>query len=91
MKKYLDCRMPPNYYLTYSRTENNGDVCKEILRAKANVAIVFHPSIPEKWERFTVINGDESDLRFLDPEGVWVGLTAKARAKKDMTGFTIRR
>jgi hypothetical protein len=34
-----------------------------------------------------VFNGDESDLRFLDPKGVIVGLYAKGKAKKDNTGF----
>jgi len=35
----------------------------------------------------TVFNGDESDLRFLDPKGVVVRLYAKGKAKKDETGF----
>jgi hypothetical protein len=34
-----------------------------------------------------VFNGDESDLRFLDPRGVVVGLYAKGKAKKDTSGF----
>jgi hypothetical protein len=34
-----------------------------------------------------VINGDESDLRFLDKQGVVVGLIEKGLAKKDETGF----
>jgi hypothetical protein len=34
-----------------------------------------------------VFNGDESDLRFLDPKGVIVGLYAKGKAKKDTSGF----
>ena len=38
------------------------------------------------WET-TVFNGDESDLRFLDPKGVIVGLYMKGKAKKDNTGF----
>ena len=36
---------------------------------------------------FDVINGDESDLRFLDKQGVVVGLIEKGLAKKDETGF----
>jgi hypothetical protein len=35
------------------------------------------------------IHPDEHDLRFLDPEGVIVGLTAKGRAKQDKTGFVV--
>lgn len=34
-----------------------------------------------------VIDGDESDLRFLDPASVIVGLRAKGRARKDRSGF----
>ena len=44
---------------------------------------------PEQWYGWPVINGDEHDLRFLDPEGVIVGLTAKGRAKQDKTGFVV--
>jgi hypothetical protein len=36
-----------------------------------------------------VINGDEHDLRFLDHQGVIVGLVEKGLAKKDETGFVI--
>jgi hypothetical protein len=37
-----------------------------------------------------VVNGDESDLRFLDKDNVIVGLKAKGKAKKDMSGFVIQ-
>jgi hypothetical protein len=36
-----------------------------------------------------VFNADETDLRFLDPKGVVLGLKAKGRAKKDTTGFVV--
>jgi hypothetical protein len=37
-----------------------------------------------------VIDGDLSDLRFLDPSGgVIVGLKAKGKAKKDLSGFVL--
>ena len=36
-----------------------------------------------------VFNGDESDLRFLDPPNSMIGLYAKGKAKKDTTGFTV--
>jgi hypothetical protein len=38
----------------------------------------------------TVFDGDDTDLRFLDPTGVIVGLKAKGRARKDTSGFVIR-
>jgi hypothetical protein len=43
--------------------------------------------MPETYNGLPVYNGDESDLRFLDPKGVIVGLYAKGKAKKDTTGF----
>ena len=43
--------------------------------------------MPEMWNGLPVFNGDESDLRFLDPKGVVVGLYAKGKAKKDNSGF----
>jgi hypothetical protein len=52
------------------------------------VAAVFK-DVPDTWQGFPVINGDESDLRFLDPAGVVVGLKAKGDAKKDASGFVI--
>lgn len=36
-----------------------------------------------------VFNGDETDLRFLDPKGVIVGLYAKGKAKVDTSGFVV--
>jgi hypothetical protein len=56
-----------------------------------NVAVVFGIKktlpMPATYNGTTVFNGDESDLRFLDPKGVVVGLYAKGKAKKDTTGF----
>ena len=56
-----------------------------------NVATVFGIKktlpMPESYNGLPVFNGEESDLRFLDPKGVVVGLYAKGRAKKDTSGF----
>ena len=43
--------------------------------------------MPETYNGVAVFNGDDSDLRFLDPKGVVVGLYAKGKAKKDTSGF----
>ena len=43
--------------------------------------------MPVDYLGLPVFNGDESDLRFLDPKQVIVGLYAKGKAKKDETGF----
>jgi hypothetical protein len=54
-----------------------------------NVAVVFD-KLPSTWKGYPVINGDESDLRFLDPKNVIVGLKAKGKGKKDASGFVIK-
>ncbi len=36
------------------------------------------------------LDGTETDLRFLDPRNVIVGLLAKGKAKKDLSGFTVQ-
>ena len=81
----------PNYHLTFSAADgNDADVLKAIEQGY-NVATVFGlkktQPMPETYNGITVFNGDDSDLRFLDPKGVVVGLYAKGRAKKDTSGF----
>jgi hypothetical protein len=75
--------LPSNYHLTFSRSETN------VIPDGMNVAVVFQ-SLPETFAGRPVINGDDTDLRFLDPTGVIVGLKAKGRAKKDTSGFVVR-
>ena len=80
-----------NYHLTFSAADgNDADVVKAIQQGY-NVATVFGIKktlpMPETYVGLPVFNGDESDLRFLDPKGVVVGLYAKGKAKKDTTGF----
>jgi predicted transcriptional regulator len=43
--------------------------------------------MPETYKFRSVFNGDDSDLRFLDPQNSVIGLYAKGKAKKDTTGF----
>jgi hypothetical protein len=54
-----------------------------------NVAVVFRNKLPKQWEDRKVIDGDESDLRFKDPQGCVVGLVEKGDAKKDSSGFVV--
>jgi hypothetical protein len=58
-----------------------------VLEMGGNVAVVFRNQLPKTWKGFEVVNGDETDLRFLDKKGVVVGLIEKGFAKKDETGF----
>ena len=53
-----------------------------------NVAIVFN-ELPATYNGYKVIDGTDTDLRFLDEKGVIVGLVAKGKAKKDLSGFTV--
>jgi hypothetical protein len=80
-----------NYQLTFSAADGNDiDVMKAIAQGY-NIATVFGikktEPMPEYYNGLPVFNGDESDLRFLDPKGVVVGLYAKGKAKKDTSGF----
>jgi len=91
MTKFLAGEMPSNYHLTFSRSEEtkNQALASGFLSAGGNVAMVFRKTLPKTWNGFKVINGDETDLRFLDGKGVIVGLVEKGLAKKDETGFVI--
>ena len=68
--------LPSNYHLTFSRSENNDNHCKTLLSKGYNVAYVFD-KVPTEWNGYEVINGDETDLRFLDKKNVIVGLKFK--------------
>ena len=80
-----------NYHLTFSAADGNDDDVRRAIKEKYNIATVFgikkSQPMPETYEGTPVFNGDDSDLRFLDPKGVVVGLYAKGKAKKDTSGF----
>ena len=85
VKKYLNT----NYKITFSRSEINDYLVEEVLAMGGNVAVVFKNDLPESYAWHKVINGDESDLRYYDPKNVIIGLKAKGKAKKDLSGFVI--
>mgnify|MGYP003648473452 FL=1 len=89
MRSYLNGEMPKNYHLTFSRSESNDAQCEIILALGGNVACVFSDELPKTWQGKRVVNGDESDLRFNDPQGCVVGLSTKGKAKKDQSGFVL--
>ena len=89
--RYWAGRLPSNYYLTFSWSGENERECHDVLRRGGNVAVPFDGELPRTWNRFRVINGDASDLRFKDPENVVVGLRVKGYlGKRDETGFVVR-
>jgi hypothetical protein len=55
------------------------------------IAAVFRDkkNIPNQFMGLSVVNGDNSDIRHLDNQGVIVALYAKGKAKRDNTGFVI--
>ncbi len=88
-KKFADGEMPKNYHLTFSRSECNDNLCDILKDLGVNIATVFRNSLPETYKGLPVIDGDETDLRFLDGESKIIGLVEKGLAKKDETGFVI--
>ena len=82
--------LPANYSLTFSRAEHNAAEAEAVLKSGGNVAVVFADVVPGKYLGRPVVDGDAHDLRFLDPRGVVVGLKAKGKARRDMSGFVVR-
>lgn len=98
--------LPANYHLTFSLSEENDVHAADALEHGRNVAVVFNlrpgkggkrpvkgAPLPATFMGRPVIDGDEHDLRFLDPQGgVIVGLRAKSltnagRAAMAASGF----
>jgi len=82
-----------NYHTTLSAGKQvTNSYITTLLKAGHNVAVVFRDKYPRDRiilndKQWPVIDGDETDLRFLDPRGVVVALTAKGKARKDYSGF----
>lgn len=81
----------PNYSLTFSLAEDNDHHAVAAMAAGVNVAVVFGGPLPARFAlagvEAPVIDGDANDLRFTDPPGCFVGLSAKGRARHDRSGF----
>jgi hypothetical protein len=72
-----------NYDLTFSYSGSNWDECEQALAIGMRIAMVFE-KIPAFYKGIPVINGDETDLRYLDATNVIVGLKfKKVRTKID--------
>jgi len=96
--------LPANYSLTLSYSAANPAYAASVIDAAVatglNVAVVYRSkalrnsllktpySLSLSMAR-PVIDGDETDMRFLDDRGVIVGLYAKGPAKKDQSGFVV--
>lgn len=79
-KPYLRTRS--NYSLTFSYSGGNYAECMDALKNGVNVTVVFNKAkpLPATYWGYRVVDGDESDLRFLDPKGVIVGLKSKGNS-----------
>jgi len=93
---WAEGRMPANYHLTFSRTEDNQADVDKVLNAGGNVAVVMTAERYKAevqyngWLWFTkVIDGDAHDFRPADPKGCIVALKAKGDARADTSGFVL--
>ncbi len=94
--KRVDRPLPTNYRLTLSYSGANADYAAEITKrvesGMANAAIVFRnrKRVEAELKKEKTIDGDETDMRFLDPQGGYVvALYAKGKAKRDTSGFVV--
>lgn len=85
--------VPANYHLTFSLADGNMAQALQALANGFNVAAVFRDVetrahyMASQFLGYPVIDGDETDLRFLDQKNSIVGLYAKGAAKRDTSGF----
>lgn len=85
----------PNYHLTWSYSNADPKYASYLNQVMLdnimNVAVVYREPLPigmTRWKGYPVVDGDQDDLRFLDPKGGHiVALYAKGKAKKDTSGF----
>jgi hypothetical protein len=85
--------LPANYDLTFSYS-GKPEFMKYVNKAiekNMRIAVVFKDkhNLPNEFMGLSVVNGDNSDIRHLDDNGVIVALYAKGKAKKDNTGFVV--
>lgn len=84
----------PNYYLLFSKSEENLPQLRKAIDRGMNIAVVFDgfpDKYPPSYLGLPVIDGDETDLRFIETDKqICAGLTAKGEAKADYTGFVVR-
>lgn len=65
-----------NYDLTFSYDGYNWDTAQKFLQAGGRVAVVFYKQqvLPVSFAGYNVIDGNNYDMRYIDPAGVIVGL-----------------
>ena len=87
-----------NWDITYSYDGFNWDKCEEKLSGldytknvgpMSRIAMVFRDSLPQTYRGWPVVDGDQSDLRFLDKKSVIVGLKIKGGKKRIAPNFFV--
>jgi hypothetical protein len=90
--------LPSNYHLTLSwsgASHRYMQACIDVaIPYRANVVKVMRTQADKdaamaEVHTSPVVDGDEHDLRFLDPDGAMIYLKAKGSARKDDSGFVI--
>ena len=85
--------IPANYDITfsYSGMLRYQPFVDQAIKSGLRIAVVFRDKhrIPARFKGLDVVNGDNSDVRHIDPHGVIVALFAKGKAKKDYSGFVV--
>jgi hypothetical protein len=97
--KLANRKVPANYDLTFSYS-GVPDYAPYVAKAVANgerIAVVFRNRAivdamlanGESFLGLTVVDGDNTDIRHLDPKGAVVALYAKGKARRDQSGFVV--
>lgn len=79
-----------NYHLTWSYSEANDKYARLFEQVPYNKAVVFNGGLPSMFKGMKVIDGDTTDMRFLDKANRVIGLKAKGKARQDKSGFVIQ-
>lgn len=84
-------RYMPNYHVTgsYSAESAYRPVMAKMIDHGVNIAVVFRGKHPATFMGREVVDGDETDLRFLDGHNKIVALKAKGKAKKSNSKFIV--
>lgn len=79
---------PSNYHLTFSLKENNLAQALAVVAAGANIAAIVRPEDQSSaFFGYPTVNGDEHDLRYLDPLGHVVLLKPKGPLAQSHSAF----
>lgn len=91
--------IPENYDLTfsYSGATQYGKFVERAVQSGQRIAVVFRNratvdamlSNGDKFLGLPIVDGDDSDIRHLDPKAAVVALYAKGKARHDKSGFVV--